>query len=67
MIGHDTSLDADELSLSALSEFLDGRGVAVFKRPEYLDVVDELPRTEVGKIDKATLEDRVERLAEADE
>lgn len=55
--------DADELSLAELAEFLADRGVAVFKRPERLELVDELPRTEVGKVDKATLEDRIEALA----
>lgn len=36
----------------------------MFKRPERLDVVDELSRTEVGKVDKAQLEDRIAREIE---
>jgi len=47
----------DGLTLDELVTFLDDRGLAVFKRPERLEVVDRLPRTEVGKIDKATLEE----------
>jgi non-ribosomal peptide synthetase component E (peptide arylation enzyme) len=53
---------ADSLTLDGVVAFLDDRGVAVFKRPEHLEVVSELPRTEVGKIDKSLLE---ERIAEA--
>lgn len=34
-------------------------GVAKFKWPERLEVVDELPRTKVGKIDKNSLRDAV--------
>lgn len=51
--------DADSLTLEEVVSFLDERGVAVFKRPERLEVLGELPRTEVGKIDKARLEDQV--------
>jgi non-ribosomal peptide synthetase component E (peptide arylation enzyme) len=50
---------ADPVTLEALSAFLAERGLAVFKRPEYLEVVDELPRTEVGKIEKRALEARL--------
>ena len=49
---------ADPPTLEDLVAFLDDRGVAVFKRPERLEVVPSLPRTEVGKVDKASLEAR---------
>ncbi|MFW5918015.1 MAG: (2,3-dihydroxybenzoyl)adenylate synthase [Haloferacaceae archaeon] len=49
----------EELTLEELVDFLDDRGIAVFKRPERLDILESLPRTEVGKIDKADLEDRI--------
>lgn len=52
--------DADGLTLEELSDFLDERGLAVFKHPERLEIVAELPRTEVGKIDKAELKERLE-------
>ncbi len=52
-------------SLDELQDFLAERGMAVFKRPEELSVLSDLPRTGVGKIDKAALEERVRR-AEAD-
>jgi non-ribosomal peptide synthetase component E (peptide arylation enzyme) len=48
-----------ELTLEELTEFLDERGIAVFKRPERLEIVENLPRTEVGKIAKNTLQERI--------
>jgi len=50
---------ADSLALDEIVAFLDERGVAVFKRPERLEVVESLPKTEVGKISKADLRDRI--------
>lgn len=55
---------AAEVSLEEISSFLDDRGMAVFKRPERLAIVSSLPRTEVGKIEKKALEDRIEELLE---
>lgn len=49
------------LSLDEVTEFLDDRGIAVFKRPERLEVLDQLPRTSVGKIDKKSIESRIKR------
>ena len=57
--------DAEDVSLGELSAFLDERGIAVFKRPERLAVLPSLPRTEVGKIEKKALEDRIDDLFEA--
>jgi non-ribosomal peptide synthetase component E (peptide arylation enzyme) len=61
----------EEMALDELSAFLDERGIAVFKRPERLETVENLPRTEVGKIAKNTLKERLteqlkheEKLAE---
>lgn len=51
---------ADELTLDELVEFLDEQGMAVFKRPEYLEIIEEFPRTGVQKIDKKALEERVQ-------
>jgi non-ribosomal peptide synthetase component E (peptide arylation enzyme) len=49
----------EELTLGELTDFLDERGIAVFKRPERLEIVENLPRTEVGKIAKNTLRERL--------
>lgn len=50
---------ANEVTVEELSAFLNERGIAVFKHPERVEVVDELPRTEVGKIEKVALKDRI--------
>jgi non-ribosomal peptide synthetase component E (peptide arylation enzyme) len=47
------------LQLSDVTDFLRQREVAKFKWPELLEVLDSLPRTRVGKIDKRALATRV--------
>jgi 2,3-dihydroxybenzoate-AMP ligase len=49
------------LALAQLREFLLVRGVARFKWPERLEIVAEMPVTNVGKIRKATLRNDIER------
>lgn len=51
--------EATALSLEDVSSFLEKRGIAVFKRPERLEITESLPRTEVGKIEKQALKDRI--------
>jgi 2,3-dihydroxybenzoate-AMP ligase len=52
------------LTLEALRAALAGAGVATFKLPERLEVVDEIATTKVGKIDKKALRaDVAARLA----
>ncbi len=54
----------ETLALPAMREFLAARGVAQFKWPERIEVVGELPLTNVGKIRKADLRrDIAEKLA----
>ena len=57
----------DPPTLPELQAFLDDRGMAVFKRPEGLEVVPDLPRTGVGKVDKAALEARVDGAVLSDQ
>jgi acyl-CoA synthetase len=52
-----------EITLDELIEFLRAQKVATFKLPERLEVVDELPRSAIGKILKRELKSRL--LAEA--
>jgi len=60
--------EANSLSLAEVIEFLDERGMAVYKRPERLEIMGSLPRTEVGKISKANLRSRItEQLQQQDE
>ncbi|UGQ10832.1 AMP-binding protein [Yinghuangia sp. ASG 101] len=42
-------------TLPDLKAFLTGRGLAAYKSPDVLKIVDELPRTGVGKINKREL------------
>jgi 2,3-dihydroxybenzoate-AMP ligase len=51
--------EGQELSLDELCEFLNGRRIARYKLPERLELVDELPLTKVGKVDKAALREDV--------
>ncbi|WP_431882480.1 (2,3-dihydroxybenzoyl)adenylate synthase [Micromonospora gifhornensis] len=48
-------LPGHELGLADVAEAFAARGVAAFKVPERLAVLDELPHTPVGKPDKAAL------------
>jgi len=47
------------LALSDLKDFLASRGVAKFKWPERLEVINEMPLTTVGKIRKIELRARI--------
>jgi len=49
----------ETLDLPTLSAYLEERGVARFKWPERLEVVDSLPVTNVGKVDKKKLRDDI--------
>ncbi|MFI6676248.1 (2,3-dihydroxybenzoyl)adenylate synthase [Kribbella sp. NPDC050470] len=48
-----------DVDLPAVQRHLAALGVAKFKWPERIEQVDDLPRTNVGKIDKAALRSRV--------
>jgi non-ribosomal peptide synthetase component E (peptide arylation enzyme) len=50
---------ADAMDLAELVAFFDAREVAKFKWPERLEVVDDLPRTNIGKIDKKALREDI--------
>jgi len=49
-------------TLEELREFMKEKGVAVYKLPERLEIVDRIPRNPVGKILKSELKRLVERL-----
>ncbi len=56
--------DGDTFALDVMREFLAARGVAQFKWPERIEIVRELPVTNVGKIRKSELRrDIAEKLA----
>ena len=54
-----------ELSLADVQDSLRRTGVAAFKIPEKLVVVDEIPTTKVGKINKKQLREDVAHLLQA--
>lgn len=49
------STTGDQLSLDAIRAHLSSLGVAKYKWPERLEWIDELPRSNVGKVDKRQL------------
>lgn len=49
----------EDIALEDLTGFMKDKGVAVYKLPEWLEVMDELPRNPVGKLLKKDLRDRV--------
>jgi non-ribosomal peptide synthetase component E (peptide arylation enzyme) len=52
-------------SVASLGEFLLGLGIAKYKLPERVEVIDAFPLTKVGKVDKAALRAMIaEKIAE---
>jgi 2,3-dihydroxybenzoate-AMP ligase len=49
----------DGIELGELCEFLEAAGLAKFKWPERVEVIELLPRTPIGKIAKAVLREQV--------
>jgi non-ribosomal peptide synthetase component E (peptide arylation enzyme) len=57
----------ETLTLRELNDFLSNeRGIARFKLPERLELLDELPVTQVGKFEKKSLREKVTRKLEAE-
>jgi non-ribosomal peptide synthetase component E (peptide arylation enzyme) len=58
---------AEAPSLSELTEYLQGRGLAIQKVPERLEVVEQLPKNLAGKVQKFKLREAIrEQLAAED-
>jgi 2,3-dihydroxybenzoate-AMP ligase len=57
--GSGVSPDSNKLDLAALCAYLEERRVARFKWPERLEILDALPVTNVGKVDKKKLRDDI--------
>ena len=56
----------ETLSLEELVEFLKGKRVAKYKLPERLELVESLPLTNVGKINKKALREEIARKLETE-
>lgn len=54
----------DTITLEELVAFLDGK-LARFKLPERLEIRDELPHTNIGKVKKTDLKDEIEEIMKA--
>jgi len=62
-----TLLAQEPLTLDAVREFMTAQGLAAFKLPERIEVVDSMPLTKVGKIDKRALREAIaDKLAAID-
>ena len=49
-------------TVATLGAFLQARGLAKFKIPERVEVIDEFPVTRVGKVDKQALRSRIQDI-----
>jgi pyochelin biosynthesis protein PchD len=56
----------DPLDVDALGRFLTTRGLAKYKFPERIEVVETFPVTNAGKVDKASLRRRIADLIESE-
>jgi len=60
-----TLAHADPITLTDVTDLMDAAGVARFKFPERLVVVEQLPTTKVGKLDKKAIREEIrQRLDE---
>ncbi len=57
---------ASGLTLSALTAYLEDAGLAKFKWPERLEVIEEFPLTASGKLSKALLRERIVQLLQTE-
>ncbi|MCE8018741.1 AMP-binding protein [Halomonas sp. MCCC 1A11036] len=53
-------------SVKELGAFLKEAGLAIFKWPERIEIIDALPLTKVGKLNKAILRQRIEATLEGE-
>jgi non-ribosomal peptide synthetase component E (peptide arylation enzyme) len=51
-------------TLEEVVSFLKGKGASVLQLPERLELIDELPMTKVGKVDKKSLREAIKKKME---
>jgi non-ribosomal peptide synthetase component E (peptide arylation enzyme) len=49
-------------TLAELVEYMRAEGIAIYKLPERMELIDAIPRNPVGKIVKKELRDRLKEL-----
>jgi non-ribosomal peptide synthetase component E (peptide arylation enzyme) len=52
----------ESVTLDEVKEFMKESGVAIYKWPERLMIVDQIPRNPLGKVQKALLKERLKEL-----
>lgn len=57
--------DGQPLTLEDVTTFMKEQGVAVYKLPERLEIIDAIPRNPVGKILKNVLREDIRRKMKA--
>jgi 2,3-dihydroxybenzoate-AMP ligase len=55
-----------EMKLDGLVAYLKGKGASVLQLPERIELIDELPMTKVGKVDKKGLREVIKKKMEAE-
>ena len=55
------TVDSRELTLEDITSFMQEKGVAVYKLPERLEIIDAIPRNPVGKILKNLLREDIKK------
>lgn len=56
----------EAVSLEELTALMDEKGVAIYKLPERLEIVDQIPRNPVGKIIKSVLREEINGKLQAE-
>ena len=51
-------------TLEGIVAYLKGKGASVLNLPERMELIDELPMTKVGKVDKKTLRETIRKALE---
>ena len=55
-----------EMKLEGIVAYLKGKGASVLQLPERIELIDELPMTKVGKVDKKGLREVIKKKMEAE-
>jgi 2,3-dihydroxybenzoate-AMP ligase len=55
-----------EMKLEGIVSYLKGKGASVLQLPERIELIDELPMTKVGKVDKKGLREVIKKKMEAE-
>ena len=58
--------DGEAITLEEVQAHLEEEGVAKFKWPERVELVDELPLTNIGKVAKKALRERIQGILQAE-